>query len=85
MRELYATLGNQLSHELYLLSVLYKAAFILRHLYRIISKGIGKIAILKVLYDVLKLGVNFDQGAYSLRSMATTTQRTIHCPTTARP
>ena len=57
----------------------------MRHLYRIISKGIGKIAIVKVLYHVLKLGVNFDKGAYSLRSMAmTTSQKTVHCSTNAR-
>ena len=71
-------------HSLYLLSVLHKAAFILRHLCRIIRKGVGKIAIVKVLYHVLKLGVNFDKGAYSLRSMATTSQKTVYCSTNAR-
>ena len=70
--------------QLYLLSVLHKAVFILRHLYRIISKGIAKITTVKVLYHVLKLGVNFDKGAYSLRSMATTSQKTVHCSTNAR-
>ena len=46
--------------------------------------SIVSLATVKVLYHVLKLGVNFDKGAYSLRSMATTSQKTVHCSTDAR-
>ena len=46
--------------------------------------SIVSLATVKVLYHVLKLGVNFDKGAYSLRSMATTSQKTVYCSTNAR-
>ena len=49
--------------KLHLLSILHKTIFILRYLFRIVSEETNKVAIIKALHHLLKLGFNVQKEA----------------------
>ena len=49
--------------KLYLLGVLHKAAFILRHLCSIVCESVSEAVIVEVLYHELELGIDLNEEA----------------------